>query len=94
MHCWRGRIRALEIRARIAGYCGKGKALDEALAERAESYGDQTERRSRCSSGGDQSWKYRGAEGRADIRMRDQPSLLYKLDLIGEIFVLVVAVRF
>jgi uncharacterized protein (DUF2252 family) len=30
--------------ARIAGYCGKGKFLGEALAEWAESYGDQTER--------------------------------------------------
>jgi uncharacterized protein (DUF2252 family) len=30
--------------ARIAGYCGKGKVLDEALATWAESYGDQTER--------------------------------------------------
>ncbi len=29
--------------ARIAGYCGYSKALDEALAEWAESYGDQTE---------------------------------------------------
>jgi uncharacterized protein (DUF2252 family) len=29
--------------ARIAGYCGKGKVLDEALAAWAESYGDQTE---------------------------------------------------
>jgi len=29
--------------ARIAGYCGKSSALDEALAEWAESYGDQTE---------------------------------------------------
>lgn len=30
--------------ARIAGYCGKSGVLDEALAEWAESYGDQTER--------------------------------------------------
>jgi uncharacterized protein (DUF2252 family) len=30
--------------ARIAGYCGKSTVLDEALAEWAESYGDQTER--------------------------------------------------
>jgi uncharacterized protein (DUF2252 family) len=30
--------------ARIAGYCGNSAALDEALAEWAESYGDQTER--------------------------------------------------
>jgi uncharacterized protein (DUF2252 family) len=30
--------------ARIAGYCGNSKVLDEALAEWAESYGDQTER--------------------------------------------------
>jgi uncharacterized protein (DUF2252 family) len=29
--------------ARIAGYCGNSKALDEALAEWAESYGNQTE---------------------------------------------------
>ncbi|MGC2614904.1 MAG: DUF2252 domain-containing protein [Terracidiphilus sp.] len=29
--------------ARIAGYCGKSDALDEALAQWAESYGDQTE---------------------------------------------------
>jgi hypothetical protein len=29
--------------ARIAGYCGKSTTLDEALAEWAESYGDQTE---------------------------------------------------
>jgi len=29
--------------ARIAGYCGSSTALDEALAEWAESYGDQTE---------------------------------------------------
>ena len=29
--------------ARIAGYCGNSKVLDEALAEWAESYGDQTE---------------------------------------------------
>ena len=29
--------------ARIAGYCGKSTVLDEALAEWAESYGDQTE---------------------------------------------------
>jgi len=29
--------------ARIAGYCGKSSALDEALADWAESYGDQTE---------------------------------------------------
>lgn len=29
--------------ARIAGYCGKSRVLDEALAEWAESYGDQTE---------------------------------------------------
>ena len=28
---------------RIAGYCGNSTALDEALAEWAESYGDQTE---------------------------------------------------
>ncbi|MGB8888628.1 MAG: DUF2252 domain-containing protein [Candidatus Korobacteraceae bacterium] len=30
--------------ARIAGYCGNSAVLDEALAEWAESYGDQTER--------------------------------------------------
>jgi len=30
--------------ARIAGYCGKSSVLDEALAQWAESYGDQTER--------------------------------------------------
>lgn len=30
--------------ARIAGYCGKSTVLDEALAEWAESYADQTER--------------------------------------------------
>jgi uncharacterized protein (DUF2252 family) len=30
--------------ARIAGYCGNASVLDEALAEWAESYGDQTER--------------------------------------------------
>jgi len=30
--------------ARIAGYCGNSKVLDEALAEWAEAYGDQTER--------------------------------------------------
>jgi hypothetical protein len=30
--------------ARTAGYCGKSTVLDEALAEWAESYGDQTER--------------------------------------------------
>jgi uncharacterized protein DUF2252 len=30
--------------AKIAGYCGKGTAFDEALAVWAESYGDQTER--------------------------------------------------
>jgi hypothetical protein len=30
--------------ARIAGYCGNSTVLDEALAEWAESYGDQTER--------------------------------------------------
>jgi uncharacterized protein (DUF2252 family) len=30
--------------ARIAGYCGNSRVLDEALAEWAESYGDQTER--------------------------------------------------
>jgi uncharacterized protein (DUF2252 family) len=29
--------------AKIAGYCGRSEALDEALAEFAESYGDQTE---------------------------------------------------
>ena len=29
--------------ARIAGYCGNSKVLDEALAQWAESYGDQTE---------------------------------------------------
>ena len=29
--------------AGIAGYCGKSQALDEALAQWAESYGDQTE---------------------------------------------------
>jgi uncharacterized protein (DUF2252 family) len=29
--------------AKIAGYCGKSSALDEALAEWAEAYGDQTE---------------------------------------------------
>jgi len=29
--------------ARIAGYCGNSKVLDEALGEWAESYGDQTE---------------------------------------------------
>jgi uncharacterized protein (DUF2252 family) len=29
--------------ARIAGYCGKSTALDDALAQWAESYGDQTE---------------------------------------------------
>ena len=29
--------------ARIAGYCGKSNALDDALAQWAESYGDQTE---------------------------------------------------
>ena len=30
--------------ARIAGYCGNSKVLDDALAEWAESYGDQTEK--------------------------------------------------
>jgi hypothetical protein len=30
--------------ARIAGYCGDTDSLDHALAEFAESYGDQTER--------------------------------------------------
>jgi len=30
--------------ARIDGYCGEGDTLDRALAEFAESYGDQTER--------------------------------------------------
>jgi hypothetical protein len=30
--------------ARIAGYCGETDALDRALAEFAEQYGDQTER--------------------------------------------------
>jgi uncharacterized protein (DUF2252 family) len=30
--------------ARISGYCGNSKVLDEALAEWAEAYGDQTER--------------------------------------------------
>jgi len=30
--------------ARIAGYCGNSRVLDGALAEWAESYGDQTER--------------------------------------------------
>ncbi len=30
--------------AKIAGYCGKSDALDEAIADWAESYGDQTER--------------------------------------------------
>jgi hypothetical protein len=30
--------------ARIAGYCGNSQVLDHALAEWAESYGDQTER--------------------------------------------------
>ncbi len=30
--------------AKIAGYCGKSAALDEAIADWAESYGDQTER--------------------------------------------------
>jgi uncharacterized protein (DUF2252 family) len=30
--------------ARIAGYCGNSSVLDDALAEWAESYGDQTER--------------------------------------------------
>jgi sugar/nucleoside kinase (ribokinase family) len=29
--------------ARIAGYCGNSTVLDEALADWAESYGDQTE---------------------------------------------------
>ncbi|MGC1453005.1 MAG: DUF2252 family protein [Candidatus Sulfotelmatobacter sp.] len=29
--------------ARVAGYCGNSTALDEAWAEWAESYGDQTE---------------------------------------------------
>jgi hypothetical protein len=29
--------------ARIAGYCGNSTVLDKALAEWAESYGDQTE---------------------------------------------------
>jgi len=29
--------------ARIAGYCGNSAVLDKALAEWAESYGDQTE---------------------------------------------------
>jgi hypothetical protein len=29
--------------AKIAGYCGKSEVLDEALAEFAESYADQTE---------------------------------------------------
>jgi hypothetical protein len=29
--------------AKIAGYCGKSEALDEALADFAEAYGDQTE---------------------------------------------------
>jgi hypothetical protein len=29
--------------AKLAGYCGKSVALDEALAEFAESYGDQSE---------------------------------------------------
>jgi len=28
----------------IAGYCGKSKTLDEALADFAEAYGSQTER--------------------------------------------------
>ena len=30
--------------AKIAGYCGKSKVLDEALADFAEAYGDQTEK--------------------------------------------------
>jgi hypothetical protein len=30
--------------ARISGYCGTSHALDEALVELAEAYGDQTER--------------------------------------------------
>ena len=30
--------------AKIAGYCGNSNALDEALADFAEAYGDQTER--------------------------------------------------
>ena len=30
--------------ARIAGYCGDGDTLDQALADFAEAYGDQTER--------------------------------------------------
>jgi hypothetical protein len=30
--------------AKIASYCGKSEALDDALADFAESYGDQTER--------------------------------------------------
>ena len=30
--------------ARVAGYCGNSAVLDDAFAEWAESYGDQTER--------------------------------------------------
>ena len=30
--------------AKIAGYCGNSKALDRALVDFAEAYGDQTER--------------------------------------------------
>ena len=30
--------------AKIASYCGKTEAIDEALADFAEAYGDQTER--------------------------------------------------
>ena len=29
--------------AKISGYCGKSEALDEAMADFAEAYGDQTE---------------------------------------------------
>ena len=49
-HFWSflcGRVLARAIRvgdaAKIAGYCGKSEALDEAQAEFAESYADQTE---------------------------------------------------
>ena len=38
----RAHARSADI-AKIAGYCGKSAALDEAIADWAEAYGDQTE---------------------------------------------------
>jgi hypothetical protein len=42
-HCWHVHNARMGDTARIAGYCGNSTVLDKALAEWAESYGNQTE---------------------------------------------------